>query len=1243
MNYLYWALLSLLLNTAQSWGQTLTDVSLKHTPGLPPPPEAAALGKFGQTPVSLYTGVPQISIPLYTLPVPNAPVPISLAYHAGGIRASELASNVGLGWALQAGGLVSSTAFGQPDFSLRGYVRQGQLNKLPENRPLQPILLMDPVSGYTNRNPTPDYTLAMRLVGAPDAGSGLPYTYGYDSQPDVFHYTLAGRSGQFFHTQDGTAHPMPFAPLRIQRQPGNLVTWETGGGYTITDEKGTVFRFDQPEVATTTVIKYGSPLNPTDDPVSRSVVYHLSRIETVKGDVVTFTYDTLTYRYHNITSRSRFQKLPQNYCAPRANTYTESSSVVHSLILREIRSSLGHRVRFEYGTCRRQDLAGSRALTAVVVEEGASTRRFELQYGYFGTDPAATLCSLPAALTTYHPQQNQYRLKLQAVQEVGKPATRLTYLTDRLPDRLNAGEDHWGFLNGSSAQQFPLDLANGFTDGASKEPDSTAMVQGMLRELHYPTGGFTRFVFEPNGYRISSDSVLTYVTQSVAAYATDREDETGPYQVELPFTIRSHPAAPFNPASVRVQFATPPCGAASPQYTARVFYNGAPIAQYCGSSPPEGLTGNAGGGPPAGYNPGNYQVRIEKAGNVGDSYFRLLWTEAVMRPRPGRRQLTGGLRIREAVDFDGVHAAPAQRKRYYYSPLGDTTANSGVTLGSVPTYTTTTTEYVRGNKETPLAVTGTCSFLLQTTNSQLPLSTIQGNNMAYPSVVVLADRNGQAGLAHYRFSFARDYQPSAGYPFTPPTSHEWERGLPLEETEFIYHPARRIFSPVRRVRTHYTTHYTAPTVLGEESANYTPAEQVNETHALGLNLLQATPELFSPGTYAEARQYVPATFHVQAYKLLSVWQYANAKEEYTFDAQDSTRYQMVRTTFTYANPRHAQLTASTRTSSGEEALTTRLVYPLDLDTTVVRTPPAAAVRYLARTHQLAVPLETQTVRQTPTGAWVVSGELLEYEGKWPRRIRQLHTSRPLPLASTPQLHLQQGGLVADAHYQDALWLDQYDGAGNVRELHPVGGASQALAWNRETGQQIARLTNGRYTQFASTSFEPGATGRWYYDSTGTHVQEGIGRTGRRAYRLDGQGSTIWRDHLPAGEYVLSCWRQNGPAPTLTLINGQQQGSGWQAVTTAGGWTQYRTSFRITATGWVQIDGTAGLLDELRLAPATGQLTSYTHDGVGNLTSQTGPDGRTLFYEYDALGRLQRVRDEQGRILSENEYHYAPPQ
>ena len=41
-----------------------------------------------------------------------------------------------------------------------------------------------------------------------------------------------------------------------------------------------------------------------------------------------------------------------------------------------------------------------------------------------------------------------------------------------------------------------------------------------------------------------------------------------------------------------------------------------------------------------------------------------------------------------------------------------------------------------------------------------------------------------------------------------------------------------------------------------------------------------------------------------------------------------------------------------------------------------------------------------------------------------------------------------------------------------------------------------------------------------------------------------------------------------------------------------------------------------------------------------LAGQTDPSGRSVTYEYDALGRLVRTRDEQGHILSQQQYHYA---
>jgi len=69
-------------------------------------------------------------------------------------------------------------------------------------------------------------------------------------------------------------------------------------------------------------------------------------------------------------------------------------------------------------------------------------------------------------------------------------------------------------------------------------------------------------------------------------------------------------------------------------------------------------------------------------------------------------------------------------------------------------------------------------------------------------------------------------------------------------------------------------------------------------------------------------------------------------------------------------------------------------------------------------------------------------------------------------------------------------------------------------------------------------------------------------------------------------------------------------------------------------------GTQIFIDEVRLHPVGAQMTSYTYDPLAGMTSQTDPSGRTITYEYDALGRLVRTRDEQGRVLSQQQYHYA---
>ena len=78
-------------------------------------PNAASLGLYGDIPVSLFTGTPNISIPLYNIEVKDFVLPVSLSYHAAGIRPDQRASWTGLGWTLNVGGVITRNVNDMPD------------------------------------------------------------------------------------------------------------------------------------------------------------------------------------------------------------------------------------------------------------------------------------------------------------------------------------------------------------------------------------------------------------------------------------------------------------------------------------------------------------------------------------------------------------------------------------------------------------------------------------------------------------------------------------------------------------------------------------------------------------------------------------------------------------------------------------------------------------------------------------------------------------------------------------------------------------------------------------------------------------------------------------------------------------------------------------------------------------------------------------------------------------------------
>ena len=52
------------------------------------------------------------------------------------------------------------------------------------------------------------------------------------------------------------------------------------------------------------------------------------------------------------------------------------------------------------------------------------------------------------------------------------------------------------------------------------------------------------------------------------------------------------------------------------------------------------------------------------------------------------------------------------------------------------------------------------------------------------------------------------------------------------------------------------------------------------------------------------------------------------------------------------------------------------------------------------------------------------------------------------------------------------------------------------------------------------------------------------------------------------------------------------------------------------------------------------ITFYTYKPMVGITSETDARGQTIYYTYDSFGRLERICDNDGNIVKENEYNYA---
>jgi len=221
----------------------------------------------------------------------------------------------------------------------------------------------------------------------------------------------------------------------------------------------------------------------------------------------------------------------------------------------------------------------------------------------------------------------------------------------------------------------------------------------------------------------------------------------------------------------------------------------------------------------------------------------------------------------------------------------------------------------------------------------------------------------------------------------------------------------------------------------------------------------------------------------------------------------------------------------------------------------------------------------------------------------------------------------------DSHYASIIKFDRYDNYGNIIQLSPKTSPTTSLLWGYSGMYPIAEVIGARSWEMAFTSFEVlNEGGGWIYDHDQV-VEDPSSPSGKNIFPLT-LNFNLQKDKLIADKsYVISYWRKSNGASSVS-VSGE-----YNSVTgeTVNGWTYEEKWIR----GKTAIDLTGEIpIDEVRLYPVGTSMTTRIYNPLIGMTFLNNGRGYGANYQYDGLGRLGHIQDEEGILLESYKYIFS---
>lgn len=486
----------------------------------PPSPNASSLAMYCDYPVSHYTGIPNINLPLYQIVIGDFTLPISVSYHASGIKIGQEASWIGLGWTLNAGGSISRNVRCYDDFNLYSSGTDWGLNM-----DIKGGYMEAPIQPHRIKEYNDEY-----VVGSSDGGNcGITYNLVYDSQPDIYYLNIPSVTGAFTFSQDRNAYffnhdqkiKITYSVNRTSYTVELTAYTSDGVKYTFSNFE-TVSNYcgngDLNKINTTGTPVMDTPLEYIYLP-NRSGKYisnwYLTKIETPNKREIIFEY--VDENYLSPTYESCINKifLPNqcNQSRPPQTDYSISKSLHETKRLSKISWDEGY---IDFMASERQDMKSENKgrldpqkieMIKIYDKQNNLFKSYLFSYDYFNNDYTGSYNYL------------YKRLKLNEINEIDPSGNRKTltykfsYFDGELPAKNSNNTDFWGYYNGKNfgAVYYPMKYSDhdfrsfgANLTGADKRSSLNHTRIWTLNKIEYSTGGSTIFDYELNTYSIGS-------------------------------------------------------------------------------------------------------------------------------------------------------------------------------------------------------------------------------------------------------------------------------------------------------------------------------------------------------------------------------------------------------------------------------------------------------------------------------------------------------------------------------------------------------------------------------------------------------------------------------------------------------------------------------------------------------------------------------------------------------------------